>query len=188
METPKVERGSLLLSEPFMFDPNFKRTVILMTDNTSEGGIGFVLNKPTNLTLPDVLLDINDFNARLFHGGPVQPETLHFVHNLGNQMKDTQEISPGIFWGGDFEQLKDLIDTKAVAPKNFKFFLGYSGWSPGQLENELKENSWIVTESKPQHVFSNRPGDLARLWNKILEKMGGDYRFMSTFPEDPRYN
>ncbi len=171
-----------------MFDPNFKRTVVLMTDNNQEGGIGFVLNRPTDKVLSDVILDINDFDARLYNGGPVQPETLDCLHSLGRDFKDSEEIVPGLYWGGDFEQLKLMIDTKAVSTDNFRFFVGYAGWSPGQLETELAEKSWIVTKSDASHVFTDENENDEMLWKRILRKMGGDYRLMSTFPEDPRYN
>lgn len=186
MNNEKLKAGTLLLAEPFMADPNFKRTVILLCELNEEGAVGFTLTKQAPLMLHEAIDGIPEgFDAPLWVGGPVQMDTLHFLHNLGPVIENTQEVLPGVYWGGDFDQLRDLISSGEVSPDNFIFFLGYSGWSEGQLEDELEENSWILHPAKSRHIFrhSTRP-----LWKQVLREMGGDYAMMVNFPENPILN
>lgn len=182
----KPTKGDLLISEPFLPDPNFERSVILLCEHNEDGSLGFVLNKPIELNLADVIEEVNDFEKVLHRGGPVQEDTLHFIHRVGDSLEGSQEIANGIYWGGNFEQLLSLINTKQLNPQDFIFFVGYSGWSPGQLENELEEDSWIVyKQASPDEIFSDNP---AGLWRNVLSNMGGKYRMLSNYPIDPRLN
>jgi putative transcriptional regulator len=186
-DTPAIpKKGDLLISEPFLPDPNFERTVVLMCEHNEEGSFGFVLNKPSLLKYSDVIEDANDFNASLYIGGPVQQDTLHFVHRAGGLIEDSVEIGQGIYWGGNYEQLQVLIDTKQLKPEDFKFFIGYSGWGAGQLEMELKEKTWFVYNiTTPSEVFDTDPENL---WKMVLNNMGGKYKMISNYPIDPRLN
>lgn len=180
------QRGDLLISEPFLPDPNFERTVVLLCEHNAEGSFGFVLNKPSLLKYNDVIDGVGDFNVPLFIGGPVQQDTLHFIHRAGSVIEDSVEISSGIFWGGNYEQLQSLIDTKQIKPQDFKFFIGYSGWGAGQLEMEMKEKTWIVSNvANPMQVFDMDPD---KLWKVVLKNMGGKYKMISNYPIDPRLN
>jgi len=186
MSISTPQKGVLLLSEPFMLDPNFKRSVVFLSEHNEEDGtVGFILNKSMNMTLEEVMPDVDNFKAELFYGGPVQPDTLHFLHNLGDLLEGSVHVIDDVYWGGNFEELKVMIQQKVVSPDNFKFFLGYSGWSPGQLEDELKEKSWIITKAISDYVFKNMPQSL---WKKVLQNMGGEYKLIATFPEDPTLN
>lgn len=181
-----LSKGDLLISEPFLPDPNFERSVILLCEHNEDGSIGFVLNKPMELQLKDVLEEVNGFEKVLYRGGPVQEDTLHFIHRFGTSLEGSEEIGNGIYWGGNFEQLLSMINTKQLNPTDFLFFVGYSGWSPGQLENELKEESWIVHKNaSPFDVFDS---SAPNLWRKVLNNMGGKYRMFSNYPIDPRLN
>jgi putative transcriptional regulator len=186
-ENPSLpKRGDLLISEPFLPDPNFERTVVLLCEHNEEGSFGFVLNKPSLLKYSDVIEGTDDFNASLFIGGPVQQDTLHFLHRTGQLIEDSIEIGKGIYWGGNYEQLQILIDTKQLNPEDFKFFVGYSGWGAGQLEMELKEKTWIVSRvATPDLVFDI---DSEKLWKIILKNMGGKFKMISNYPIDPRLN
>ncbi len=185
MKNPSPEHGQLLISEPFMLDPNFKRSVVLLCENHKEGAVGFIINKPIETTLQDVLPDFDSFNSQLYYGGPVEPDTLHFIHKLGNRIDDSIEIMKGVFWGGNFETLRLLIDTKQVKASDFRFFLGYSGWSTDQLKDEMSEDSWFIVEGKKDYIFNKTPKDL---WKTILQDMGGDYKQMVNYPEHPSLN
>ena len=185
MTKTEPKKGSLLLAEPFMLDSNFKRSVILLCDNQEEGSVGFILNKPMKMYLPEAIPEVNDFEAPLFYGGPVEADTLHFVHNLGDLVEGSIHIADDTYWGGNFEDVKSLINQRAVGPDNFKFFLGYSGWSSGQLDEEMEENSWIVTKSSSEYIFDNLSPNL---WKKVLEDLGGKYKIISNYPEDPSLN
>lgn len=181
----QISKGKLLLSEPFMPDPNFKRTVILLTEHNEEGTVGFVLNRVLEVSLNDVVENFPKFEAPLFYGGPVQPDTLHFVHCIGEEIKGSKKIADGLYWGGDFEQLIYKAMAQEIKPDDFRFFIGYSGWSPNQLADEIKENSWILSEATHNHIFKSNN---KMMWKEILKNMGGEYKMMSNFPEDPSLN
>jgi len=183
-ESNSIKQGSLLLSEPFMEDHNFKRTVVYLAEHNDEGTIGFVLNKKLDITLPDAIDEIDHFKAPLFYGGPVEPETLHFLHDIKG-IEGSLQVNPGVYWGGNFETIKVLMKNGDVTPKNFKFFLGYSGWDVGQLQDEMKTNSWIISGAEYDHIFKN---EWESLWKDVLIKMGGRFKMMSNFPEDPQLN
>ncbi len=182
-EAPK--RGKLLISEPFMNDPNFKRTVILLCEHNDEGSVGFVLNRKTELTLTEAMPDITNLNAPLYYGGPVEPNTLHYIHNLGDTIPESVQIGDNLFWGGDFQTLKVLIDNETVQSANIRFFLGYSGWGPEQIIEELNQQSWFVVDGRAADVFCD---DEKQLWNQILEELGGEYKQISNYPENPNWN
>lgn len=180
------EKGDLLISEPFLPDPNFERSVILLCEHNEEGSLGFVLNKPSDLKLEDALDEVTGYEKALYTGGPVQMNTLHFIHKAPHLIHHGERISEDIYWGGDFENLLTLINTRQLLPDDIKFFIGYSGWSAGQLEAELAENSWIVyKQTSVQQVFQVAPH---LLWREVLSSMGGKYKMFSNYPIDPRLN
>ncbi len=179
-------KGDLLISEPFLPDPNFERSVILICEHNEEGSLGFVLNKPSGHNLKEVLDQSRSFDKELYQGGPVQLDTLHFIHRASEIVQKGIKVRDDLYWGGDFEQLLSLMNTHQLPPEDIKFFLGYSGWSPGQLEEELKEDSWFVyKDTSSFDVFDASVGDL---WRKVLKNMGGKYRMFSNYPTDPRLN
>jgi len=180
----KPETGKLLLSAPFLSDV-FKRSVVYITEHNDKGSLGFIINKRMKIKINDVIEDFPEFDADVYYGGPVQQEILNFFHKAGDKFTSGFELKDGLYWGGDFETLKLLIETGDLNPDDFRFFLGYAGWSPNQLEDELKINSWIINESKLNDVFSGEPESL---WQKILKEMGGEYSIISTFPENPSVN
>ncbi len=178
------QKGDFLISEPFLPDPNFKRTVILLTEHNHEGSVGFVLNKNMHLSIEDTLEGFPEFDVPVYNGGPVQPETLHFIHKLEN-LEGCLHVIGDIYWGGDFDALKVLIDLGKVNKNEILFFIGYSGWSAGQLDMEIKEKSWIVSPAKEEFIFSN---NTETLWQDILKTMDQKYAIMANFPEDPSLN
>ena len=182
--TPR--RGDLLISEPFLPDPNFERTVVLICENNQDGTIGFILNKPSLVNLGDVFEEFSHFEKKLLVGGPVQQDSMHFLHRSLKNVDGGTKIGEGIYWGGNFEQLKILMQDSMVDPDDVLYFLGYSGWAPGQLDEELKENSWIVSpDATATQVFDLDP---ELLWREVLKNMGGKYRMFSNYPTDPRLN
>ena len=185
-KAPQLSKGDLLLSEPFLGDENFERSVILVCEHNEEGSLGFVLNKPSLLTLGDMLDEVSGYNPPLYTGGPVQQNTLHFVHRLPSLAPEANRLGENIYWGGDFEQLLSLINTRQIGSDDIRFFAGYSGWSPGQLAAELSEEAWIVhARASPIQVFDLSP---EQLWQEVLRTMGGKYRMFSNYPIDPRLN
>jgi len=181
----KPERGRLLISEPFLPDPNFERTVVLLCEHNDEGSFGFVLNKPSILKVNEVMEDIAGLENLVFVGGPVQQDSLHFI-NRNVCVTNATEIAHNIFWGGDFENLLTLCDTKQLSGNDVRFFLGYSGWGPGQLESELEQESWIVCDYVTNQLLFDTDPQL--LWRKALDNMGGRFSVYSNYPVDPRMN
>ena len=181
-----IREGQLLLSEPFMWDENFKRTVVLLCSQSSDGTSGLLLNKPVSLRLHDLIDDFPaSFEADLYSGGPVGTDLIQLLHTLGNQLAGSQKICDGVWWGGDFDQLKKRIREGKVQPHQVRFYLGYSGWEENQLAEECAENSWILTPATQRYVF-NSEADL--LWKNIMNEMGGIYRTMAAYPENPILN
>ena len=179
------EKGKILISEPFLNDPNFKRTIILLTEHNEEGSVGFIMNKPTELSFNDAIDDFPDFESPIYFGGPVQLNTLQFIHKAGNIIEGSIEIMPGLFWGGNFESLKEQMEIGRLKPEDFRFFIGYSGWDEGQLLEEMKINSWIVADAKIDDIFSDQPDSL---WRDILKSMGKKFAILASFPENPSVN
>ncbi|MFN3849231.1 MAG: YqgE/AlgH family protein [Spirosomataceae bacterium] len=180
----KPSKGKLLIAEPFLGDPNFERSVVLLCEHNENGSFGFVLNQQTNLKLEDVIDDVYaDFP--LFLGGPVEQNTLHFIHRLGDIIDGTIDIGNGLFWTGDFDSVRSLLNIGKIKENDIRLFIGYSGWSEGQLESEMKRNSWIVSETDANFIFDT-PTD--QFWRSVLKRMGGEYKVLSNYPTDPRLN
>lgn len=181
----KPSQGKILISEPFIYDTPFKRSVILIAEHNKKGTIGFILNKPLDLSLNEALTDFPKYKEQLFYGGPVGRDQLYFVHTLGNIIKGSMEITEGLYWGGDFDQVKDMIENNQIKSTELRFFAGYSGWEPKQLDKELKENTWVVTNLETKSIFAD---DTTKLWKTALSSLGKEYSIISNFPEDPMLN
>ncbi len=181
----KPSQGALLVSEPFLLDSYFKRAVVLIGEHDEHGTVGFILNKPTDVKINDAVEDFPEFDTPLYFGGPVDTDSLFYIHTIGEKLKGAREIAKGIFWGGDYEQLKLLIDTKQIHPNQIRFYAGYSGWEPKQLDVEIKEKSWLLSSATAQFTFFNEAKDL---WSQVLRSMGSEYAILANFPEDPSLN
>ena len=180
------EKGKILISEPFLIDPNFKRTIILITEHGEEGSLGFVLNRPTEHYIHALVEDFPEFDAKLFYGGPVQPNMLQFIYRANDAfIENSIEITPGLYWGGSFDIIKMMIEAGTVKAEDFRFFLGYSGWEEEQLADELEANSWIVANTTIESIFSDEPD---KLWRDTLKGMGKKFAILASFPENPSVN
>jgi len=181
----ELSTGSILLSEPYLQDPFFKRTVILLCEHNDEGSVGFILNKKTDLNLNDVLNGFEDFNPTIYFGGPVDTDTLHYVHRLGHLIPGSKEIMDGIYWGGDFEALKLLINTKRITENDVRFFIGYSGWDYLQLNQEYVAGNWIMSTADEELIFKN---SAKTLWSSSLKALGDTFSVIATLPDEPFMN
>jgi putative transcriptional regulator len=178
--------GTLLIAEPFLKDPNFMRTVVLLCRHQDEeGSFGFVLNKLFHQTLDELIPELAGFEWPVFVGGPVQMDTLHYIHEYPDLLPDCQEVAPGVYWGGDFETLKALMKNNEINADKIKFFLGYSGWESGQLDGEMREKSWITVQGN-LHIIFETP--MEEIWKACLKALGGKYEMMIHFPTDPQLN
>ncbi|MBK8484119.1 MAG: YqgE/AlgH family protein [Saprospiraceae bacterium] len=186
MDVLKIETGKVLIAEPFMTDPYFKRAVVLLADHhINEGTVGFILNRKTNLKLSEITTDFGDFEGNVHYGGPVDMESMYFIHNTGELLEDSIKISDGVFWSGNYEKLRILIDCKLIQPHNIRFYIGYSGWSTGQLEEEMKDPSWIIGDMDPNFIFKSNSESL---WKEILDQKGYHYSAIGELGGDELLN
>ncbi len=180
-----AQKGLVLVSEPFMGDDYFKRSVVYLVEHNKEGTIGFMLNKPMEIKVKDLFSDFPDFDSTVFLGGPVQAQNLFYIHTRGDIIRNSIPLGNGLFWDGDFEDLKIQIGAGKIQADEIKFFLGYSGWGETQLDEEIKENSWFIqTASKDQILKENA----SNLWKEIIQSAERRVSLMADFPEDPSLN
>lgn len=177
--------GTLLIAEPFLKDPNFMRTVVFLCDHQEEGSFGFVINRNFGHTLDELMNDLEEFKIPVFYGGPVQMDTIHFLHQYPALIPGSYEVQDGIYWGGDFETAIALIRDGSIDMNKIRFYIGYSGWGNGQLNDELKEKSWLIAPATRKLVFHQH---IEQIWKDSLRHLGGDYEMLANFPTDPQLN
>lgn len=176
----KLSGSKLLIAEPFMEDVFFKRSVVLLCENSKHSTFGFILNKKLDLKLNELVYSFPKFDCPVYYGGPVQNDTLHFIHTLGEVLDESHLIGNGLYWGGNYKQLKALVKEGLVSTTDIKFFVGYSGWDQQQFKEELKKGNWIVEEVDPNYVFSTKD-DI--LWKEVLQNKGNNYAIISELPD-----
>jgi putative transcriptional regulator len=180
-----IKNGCILLSEPFMLDPNFKRSAVLLCEHGEEGSIGFILNKKLDMRVDELIAGFPEFETQVFFGGPVQTDTIHYIHNVGDLLEDSRRVADGVWWGGNFEKLKFLISSHLITRENIRFFIGYSGWSEGQLSDEMNFGSWVVADMHPNYLFKSRPESL---WAQIMSHKGDAFSVIATMPDAVTWN
>jgi len=190
MKMPKrfVEpsQGRLLLSEPALSDNYFSRSVVLLVEHSeTEGSVGLILNKPINMKLNEVAKDFPSIDFPIYLGGPVHPDRLFYLHTKGELVSGSIKVFNDLFWGGDITKVVELIENKQLNKSQVRFFIGYSGWSVGQLDNELAEKSWIVSMTNKKSIMGPNP---EKLWSELIKQMGSDYAIWANFPADPILN
>ncbi|MCL9769215.1 YqgE/AlgH family protein [Flavobacterium sp. HXWNR69] len=180
------KKGHLLIAEPSILgDVSFNRSVVLLAEHNDEGSIGFILNKPLSYSINDLIPEI-DATFEIYNGGPVEQDNLYFIHTIPDVIPNSVEISNGIYWGGDFETTKQLINEDKISKNQIRFFLGYSGWSVNQLEMELQENAWIVSENTQKNKLLSKASN--QFWKEKIIEQGGEYILFSNAPENPTLN
>ena len=178
-------KGRILIAEPFLSGSYFNRSVVLLVAYSEKGAVGFILNKKVELSVHDVIPDFPEFDAPVYLGGPVSTDSIYFIHKLGEKLPGSIHVLDDLFWGGDFEELKQQITNGLIDPSDIRFFLGYSGWDAGQLERELKEDSWLVNNIDERTVMKEpNPGS----WFDSAKKVGRRYSVWENFPENPALN
>lgn len=180
----KVEIGNILIAEPFLEGKYFSRSVILMVEHDDKGSIGFVLNKPMIYSTSDLVTELSGLEYPVYIGGPVEQNQLYYIHTH-SELEDALHIANGIYWGGDFGQLTQMLKEGNILPGEVRFFSGYSGWEAGQLNRELEENTWMVGDIRCEDVFE-LPNE--QIWENSMSKLGGRYRIWANFPKDPIMN
>ena len=179
------EKGKILISEPFLPDTFFNRTIVYLADHNEEGSVGFILNKKLEIKVCDAISGFEGWEEYLSMGGPVAPDTLHYLHNMGDMIPKSVWVDNNIFWGGDIDFVRSLIRNDKLNTSQIRFFLGYSGWSAGQLERELKENSWVIARVASDIILNDQ---INNTWKRVLRGLNSKYRMWADFPESPDMN
>ena len=183
-EEPESLRGRLLIASPALVDPNFARTVVLITEHAPEGAMGVVLNRPSETEVGDVAPELAEVVVEgepVFIGGPVQPQALVVLAEFSDSRAAAWVIAEDVGFVAadtDYADLGDVVRRGRV-------YAGYSGWDAGQLESELAEEAWIVEPPLPAELF---PDDPLALWHDVLARKGGQFALISRMPEDPSLN
>jgi len=186
MHATDPQKGKLLIAEPSLTgDLSFNRSIVLLAEHNTDGSVGFILNKPLEYNISDLVDDISA-NFEVYNGGPVEQDNLYFIHKVPHLIEDSVEISNGIYWGGNFEKIVSLINNNKISKEDIRFFLGYSGWDSFQLDDELSSKSWIVINN--EHKSDILQHATPALWKEKMTQLGGDYLLWSNAPEDPALN
>jgi len=181
-----LKKGNILYADPTLnIDLNFNRSVVLIAEKNKLGTVGFILNKKSQYSTLDLIPELNE-NFIIYVGGPVEKDNLYFIHNIPHLIPNSIKIKEKLHWGGNFETVVDLINKKKINKSQIKFFLGYSGWNEGQLDEELKINSWIVSHELGLENIALKTSDL--IWKNKLINLGGEYLIWSNSPENPQHN
>lgn len=179
-------RGKVLISEPFLYDEMFGRSVVLLVDHTQDGTMGLILNKPLPLQLNEVLKEFKDVaDIPIYKGGPLSTDTLFYLHTL-NDVEDSLQIGAGFYLNGDFDAIRRYILQGNDITGKVRFFLGYSGWEHNQLSLEIEENTWLIGSAERNTLMDER--GTSSLWKNVLGQMGGKYETWSRFPQIPTLN
>jgi putative transcriptional regulator len=181
----KATKGRVLISEPLLGDFFFKRAVLLLAEHNDDGAFGLILNKKTDYKIYDLVEELEGFEADVFIGGPVETDNVFFLHTRNDLISGSEEIIDGVFWGGNFAEVKSSILSGAIKEDEIRFFLGYSGWSPNQLDEELKQYSWLVSKITPTSIFTKSPDEL---WKGLVVNFGEKFKTWLNIPINPQLN
>jgi len=177
--------GILLIADPFLKDPNFLRTVVFLCEHKEDGSFGFVLNRKYENSLDELIPELEGHHLPVYYGGPVQMDTIHFLHQYPDEIPGGKEIIKGVYWGGDFDAVIDMIKQNVIDTNKIRFYIGYSGWNDGQLNDEMTEKTWLTVAATRKLVFHR---NYEEIWKDSLKHLGGDYEMMVNFPIDPQLN
>ena len=181
-----LPKGTFLIAEPFLKGEDFMRSVVLLCrHNEEEGSLGFTLNKPSSITLNQFFPELEGSPFPVSLGGPVHTDSLHYIHQYPDLFPDSELILEDVYLGGDFETLKIHLKNDDIDPNKIKFFLGYSGWSAGQLNQEIEEGTWLTTLGNHSIIFERKD---AEKWKDSLQLLGEKYKPLAHYPIDPQLN
>ncbi len=182
---PNPSKGDLLLSEPFLMDSDFSRVVILLCEHNDEGSFGLILNNTLEIEINSVITDFPEAKIPVGFGGPVERTQLFYIHQ-NKEINGSAQIGENLYLGGDYPEIKKQISRDEMTPENLRFFIGYTGWSAGQLQNEIDNLSWVVMKMPDElNIFNSFNDDL---WHDLLAGLGGKYKLMAEYPVNPADN
>jgi putative transcriptional regulator len=180
-----LKAGTLLIADPFLQDPNFMRNVVCLCEHNDEGSFGFNLSKKLPFTIGSLIKEIKNCNFPVYEGGPVQKEIVHVLHCYPNLIPESIPVCNDVYWGGNFDAVLNGIKNEQFEKEKIKFFLGYSGWAQGQLEDEMSEKSWLTVNANSHLIMLTQPPEV---WNESLRQLGGKYIQLIHYPNDPQFN
>ncbi len=183
MSIKSIKKGAILVAKPTLSNDIFQRSVILITENIESGSIGFILNRTSHLPISVFVSEI-EANSIVFEGGPVDKDNIYYVHKRPDLIRNSEWIIDDIYWSGVYEDVREAVNNGLIKDDEIKFFIGYCGWSPKQILNELKDNSWSITELN----FDLFEGWDADLWKNLMKQLGGDNLIWLNTPADPSMN
>lgn len=181
----RPKQGRVLVAEPLTDEFYFGRSVVLLVDHNEDGSFGVVMNKPTGSNLSHFIQDLEGFDVPVYVGGPVKTDSLFYVHSMGAEVPHSHEIIPGLYWGGNIDILVEMMKMNLIRKDQIRFFIGYSGWSPNQLDDELRLNTWVVSETNYRLMMKTK---VEKMWNNHLQRMGPVYDLWRGFPVNPSLN
>ncbi len=182
----QLEKGTFLIASPEVESGMFFRSVMLLCEHSPSGSFGIIVNKNLELDLPEEILSIEHLNnprVGIRAGGPVQTNQMMLLHSSNDIPEQTIEICKGVFLGGDIQFLQDAVLN--MSGPEVRLCFGYSGWQAGQLEREFLDGEWFIHPASAKHLFETPP---ERLWQTLLQELGGKYATLSMIPEDPSLN
>ncbi|AEA45356.1 YqgE/AlgH family protein [Fluviicola taffensis] len=182
---PSPKKGDLLLSEPFLMDSNFSRVVILLCEHNEEGSFGLILNNTLEIDVNSIVTDFPEVKIPVGFGGPVERSQLFYMHQ-NEQIEGCTKIGKNLYLGGDYLEIKDRIKKDEMTASNLRFFIGYTGWGKGQLQEEIDELSWVVMKAPDDLNVFNAFED--ELWRDLILQLGGKYKIMADYPLNPADN
>lgn len=181
-----IQKGKILVANPFLKDPYFSQAVILLVEHKDSGSLGFILNKKLEFSLQDVVSGFLFFDAPIYYGGPVEENALFYVHTYP-QVSGALEVMPNLYWGGDFEEIKEIINTTLPDTSAIRFFAGYSGWGEGQLQSEMNQDTWLLQKIALQEIMNEEYLD--KLWGKQIRSSKEEkYVYWANIPQNPSLN
>jgi putative transcriptional regulator len=186
MSDISINKGDVLISKPnILGDITFNKSIVLIVDFNVEGVVGFMINKPLDEDLNQLMPEVKR-EFKVFDGGPVERNKLYFIHSVPELISGGIQISDDLFWGGSTLEVTSKINSGLLNSNQIKFFLGYSGWGAYQLEDEINDDVWLQqTEMNSAEIIKC---DSTFFWNENIRKLGGDYLIWSNAPDNPNYN
>lgn len=183
MQIKTITKGNILIARPALHDCTFNRSVILITDHNASGSVGFILNKPLQQTV-NLFISELDAELQVYEGGPVEMQNLYYLHKRPDLIGDSEKITDGLYWSGNYEDVRFAINNDLILPNEIRFYLGYSGWSENQLKSEVDDNAWIIVDNEVD-IFQNWDNNL---WQQEMKKLGGEHLIWLNTPSDPTMN
>jgi putative transcriptional regulator len=181
----RISQGQIVVARPLLNDGDFKRTVVLLAEHGRLGSLGFMMNKPMHLTLKDVVSNVYDLTMPVYYGGPVAQNQLFYIHTVGKIISDSIQIQHNYYWSGNFNEIIDGLKNKLILPSQIRFFIGYSGWGSGQLQEEIKQKAWGLLDSYTAEIINKHPDEI---WPEQIARLGNNYKVFANIAQEPSMN